>query len=338
VNVDWSLAARIGRAAAGETPFSPVPAELAQRAEAAREQIVAATGLHPAAPLPAIEWVDRRAWIDANLRTLRSTLSPALERAGGSGALQAAGGAVIAAEVGGLLGLLSRRVLGQYEVDLLDLAAPPRLLLVGPNLDRAAGQLGASREDLVTWVTLHEVTHAVQFGAVGWLREHLGGALRSLLGALDIHPNPRAFLGAGLDDLRALVGQLREGGLLGAVVGPERQALLAQVQGTMGLVEGHAEWAMDRAGSAVLPDVDALRRAMDRRRAERTPLLRILDRLLGMELKLRQYQQGRAFCDAVVAARGERGLLEAWASPDRAPTAAELADPQAWLQRTARAA
>jgi uncharacterized protein (DUF2342 family) len=74
---------------------------------------------------------------------------------------------------------------------------------------------------------------------------------------------------------------------------------------------------------------------MDRRREDRAPLLRILDRLLGFDLKLRQYAQGRQFCDAVVAARGDAGLRDAWAAPELAPSPAELAHPAAWLQRTA---
>jgi putative hydrolase len=131
---------------------------------------------------------------------------------------------------------------------------------------------------------------------------------------------------------------VRQGGLVGAVMGAERKALLDRVQGTMGLVEGHAEWAMDRAGGEVLDDVDALRAAMDRRREDRAPLLRILDRLLGFDLKLKQYAQGRVFCDTVVAARGDAGLLAAWAAPELAPTAAELAAPTAWLARTEPAA
>ncbi|HWH96478.1 MAG TPA: zinc-dependent metalloprotease [Baekduia sp.] len=345
MHVDWELAGRIARGAAGEPGVSEPPARLAQTAAAARDQIVAATGLEPTAALPAAEWVDRGAWIDANLITMRSTLGPALEAAGGSGAtsgplgaLQSAGGAVVAAEIGGLLGLFARRVLGQYELDFTDASVPPRLLLVGPNLERAAAELQADRDEVVTWVTLHEVTHAVQFGAVPWLRPRLGGALRELLAVLDVKPDPRALLRIGVDDLKALADSLREGGLIGAVMGPERKALLDRVQGTMGLVEGHAEWAMDRAGGAVLADVDALRAAMDRRREDRAPLLRILDRLLGFDLKLKQYAQGRVFCDTVVAARGDEGLLAAWAAPELAPTAAELAAPAAWLARTERAA
>jgi coenzyme F420 biosynthesis associated uncharacterized protein len=346
MHVDWELAARIARGAAGDAVPSLPPAGLAETAAAAREQVVAATGLVPTAELPPAEWVDRGAWIDANLATMRSTLGPVLEAATGGGAhasgplgaLQSAGGAVVAAEIGGLLGLFARRVLGQYELDLTDPQSPPRLLLVGPNLDRAARELGTDRGELVTWVTLHEVTHAVQFGAVDWLRPRLGGALTELLGAMDVKVDPRALLKLGVDDLKALAESVREGGLVGAVMGAERKAVLDRVQGTMGLVEGHAEWAMDRAGGEVLRDVDGLRAAMDRRREDRTPLLRILDRLLGFDLKLKQYAQGRVFCDTVVAARGEAGLRDAWAAPELAPTSAELAAPAAWLARTEPAA
>ena len=33
----------------------------------------------------------------------------------------------------------------------------------------------------MTWVTLHEVTHAVQFAGVPWLHGHLAGLVRELL-------------------------------------------------------------------------------------------------------------------------------------------------------------
>jgi coenzyme F420 biosynthesis associated uncharacterized protein len=337
MQVDWNLATRIARTAAGEAAVAPAPDVLPARAAAARDLVVEATGMVPDGPVPEVEWIDRGGWIDANLRTMRSTLGPILDGrpdVGGPAALQGAASAVVAAELGGLLGLFARRVLGQYEIDLLNPEAAPRLLLVGPNIDRAVDDLGAPRDEVVTWVTLHEVTHAVQFGAVPWLRAQLATALGELLKALDVKPDPRALLRLGMGDLKSWAGSVREGGLLTAVMGPERRALLDRVQGTMGLVEGHAEWTMDRAGEQILDDVEHLRAAMDHRREDRAPLLRILDRLLGFDLKLRQYAQGRQFCDAVVAARGEAGLLEAWAAPELAPTPAELAAPEAWLRRT----
>ena len=50
----------------------------------------------------------------------------------------------------------------------------------------------------------------------------------------------------------------------------------------------------------------------------------MLERLLGLELKLRQYETGRRFCDAVVAAGGPPALARAWRSPAMLPTPEEL--------------
>ena len=50
-------------------------------------------------------------------------------------------------------------------------------------------------------------------------------------------------------------------------------------------------------------------------------------------MKMRQYQEGRAFCDAVVAAAGVAAMHGAWRSPEDAPTIEELRDPSLWLAR-----
>ncbi len=127
----------------------------------------------------------------------------------------------------------------------------------------------------------------------------------------------------------------RDGGLMTMVAGPERRELLARVQSAMALVEGHAEHVMDAAGAPLVPSLDRLRSAMDRRRSERPPVAAVIERLLGLEMKLRQYQDGKRFCDAVVAREGIETLNRAWESPEQLPSVAELADPVAWLRRTA---
>ncbi len=339
IEVDWGLAARVAGGLAGDDPAGAPPPDLAASATDAAARVEAFTGMRPPGALPEIEWVDRRAWINANLDTLRSTMAPLLERSGAAPQpLRSVAGGLIAVEVGGLLGLFCRRVMGQYEVRLLDPGTSPRLLLVGPNLRMAAGQMGVSHDDLVRWVTVHEVTHAVQFGAVPWLRDHLGGLLRELIAGLTFRPDPRALLRLDLDDLRAVADSVRRGGLVGAVMGPERQATVERLQGTMALVEGHAEHVMDGALVDSLDSVPQLRAALNSRRAGRSPVLRVLDRLLGFELKLRQYESGRRFCDAVADERGEEGLTAAWSQPSTLPSWPEIEDPPAWLARTRPAA
>ena len=102
----------------------------------------------------------------------------------------------------------------------------------------------------------------------------------------------------------------------------------------MGVVEGHAEHVMDIVGAAALPSLDELRSALDRRRSERTPMLAMLEKLIGLEAKLRQYEDGKRFCDAVAGAVGAAGLHRVFDGPEQLPTVAELQDPDAWMRRT----
>ena len=84
----------------------------------------------------------------------------------------------------------------------------------------------------------------------------------------------------------------------------------------------------------MLDDLPGLRSALGRRRSDRSGLLKLLDRVLGMDLKLRQYEQGKAFCDGVVARAGIEGLNRVWSGPEAMPTIVEIGDPLGWLART----
>ena len=228
--------------------------------------------------------------------------------------------------------------MGQYEFPVLDPDAPARLLFVAPNLGHAATQLDADADRLLRWVALHEITHALQFGGVPWLRPHLAGMVRDLTGALTVDPG-QLFAGVpGLDDLKGLVDTVREDGLAAAVLGPERRAQLDGVQAFMAVLEGYAEHVMDAVGADVIEDLGSLRAALERRRADRTGLLRLLERVIGMDMKLRQYEQGKRFCDGVVARAGIDGLNRVWQNPLQMPSLAELDDPAGWLERTEAAA
>jgi coenzyme F420 biosynthesis associated uncharacterized protein len=335
--VDWRLAQRVAEAVAGGDGAGPPPgngADLEAMSARALAGVTAYARLQPASPPPPAEAVGRREWARANLETMRGTLDPLLERLG-SGPLQSAGGMLVAVEAGGIVGFMGRSVLGQYELALLDPERPPRLLLVAPNLGEAARRFEADEAELLEWVVFHEITHAVQFSGVPWLRDHIAGLLRELLASVKVEVDPMALLRLPkMEDLRALWDAVREGGLVHAVAGEERKWIIDRLQAVMALVEGHAEHVMDAAGAAVLPSLPALREALERRRREKPPLMKLLERLLGLDLKLRQYVIGKRFCDAVVRDWGIDGLNRAWASPDLLPTLSELDDPGSWVRRT----
>jgi coenzyme F420 biosynthesis associated uncharacterized protein len=359
--IDWSTAQRVGELIAGSPKIGGPPAQvLGETVQPLALQFARRvsdySGLAFPGELPPLEAVDRSRWIAANLQTMRPILESFAEQAGGGrrrarhswkrpgqdlgplyDALGAAGGLLLGAQVGAMAGLLSQRVLGQYDLALLDPSVTPRLLLVAPNLAQAAHNMQVDREQLLAWVTIHEITHAVQFSGAPWLREHLAGILRELIEGLQVTVSLGALLrlpGAG--DARTLAERLRHGELVRLTLGEERWQLVERLQATMSLVEGHAEHVMDAVGAEVLPSLPRLRAAMTRRRVTRGLPWRVLERLLGLELKLRQYEEGRRFCDAVVLAGGDDGprlLSRAWRSADNLPTAAELQAPDTWLAR-----
>jgi coenzyme F420 biosynthesis associated uncharacterized protein len=335
--VDWRLAGRVAEAVAGgDGAGAPLAggADLEAMSARALERVSEYARLTPAEPPPPAEPVGRAEWSKANLATMRGTLDPLLERLG-SGPLQSAGGMLIGVEAGGIVGFMGRSVLGQYELALLDPERPPRLLLVAPNLREAARTFEADEAELLEWVVFHEITHAVQFSGVPWLREHVAGLLRELLASVKVEVDPTALLRLPkAQDLRALWDAVREGGLVHAVAGAERKALIDRLQAVMALIEGHAEHVMDAAGAAVLPSLPKLREALERRRREKPPLVKLLERLLGLDLKMRQYVVGKRFCDAVVRDWGVEGLNRAWSAPELMPSPEELDDPAAWVRRT----
>ena len=75
--------------------------------------------------------------------------------------------AATGAEVGLTLGYLAQKVVGQYDVALIGPTREPRLLFVAPNLSAAQQRLDVDRELFLSWIALHETTHAVQFAANG---------------------------------------------------------------------------------------------------------------------------------------------------------------------------
>ena len=125
----------------------------------------------------------------------------------------------------------------------------------------------------------------------------------------------------------------REGGLAALVQSSEQRGIMRRLQATMAVVEGYSEHVMDAVGADVLPGYERMREAMDRRRQSRSAPQRILERLLGLELKMRQYVVGKRFCDAVVESSGIAVLNRVWEAEQYLPTLAELDEPAAWVAR-----
>ena len=342
--VDWGLALRLGRRLAGDSTSPLDEAEVRETSREALEMALAYTTLEPASPVPEVEVVSRDEWIGSNLAEFAKLLTPAEERLAselrlpgplGSVARKALSAAA-GAEAGAFVGYGSKRVLGQYQVSLRADEGVPRMLLVGANLPEATGKLGVDPDAFLLWVLVHEQTHSIQFGSVPWLREHLAGMVAELLesasSGLDLGALVGRARGLVTPDPRAGLRRILDGELTRIFAGEKQGEVMDRMAAVMAVIEGYAEHVMDEA-SVDVPELAFMRQRMDARRARRTGLADLLARIMGMGAKLRQYELGKRWCDAVAAEAGIEGLDRVWESPEALPSLAELDDAQAWITR-----
>ena len=345
VLVDWEFAARTA-ARVGRTGPIVSPAEAAETvaqlrasADLSQGHVRRVTGLD--APVGGgVLVVDRAGWSRANVLAFRTLLGPVVaetyEKRGRapSAGIGQVGARVTGAEIGALLGILSSRVLGQYDA----FATPGRLLLVAPTIVAIERELGVTPADFRLWVCLHEETHRVQFTATPWLADHLLGEVRALIGELMLEPSQLAdrlvAVARGLPDM--LRGNGSGAPLLDALQTPAQRERLAGVTAVMSLLEGHADVVMDDVGPDVVPSVAVIRRRFSRRRAGRGTVDQVLRRLLGLDAKARQYADGARFVRAVAEKVGMPGFNAVWSAPETLPKPQEIADPAAWVRRVHR--
>src|SRR3954453_21694245 len=203
--VDWQLAVSLGSRLSGAGPevsaaeAAATVAELREGADRSTAYVREFTGLDAGALSAPVLVVDRPAWIQANVDGFAQLLTPIIDRLeakkGPPGAVtQAIGSRITGAEVGGLLGFMSSRVLGQFD----PFHEPSgRLLLVAPNVVHVERELDVDPTDFRLWVCLHEETHRVQFTAVPWMRDHLYGEFTALADTVE----PQRLLDDGLKRL-----------------------------------------------------------------------------------------------------------------------------------------
>ncbi|SFC19924.1 putative hydrolase/uncharacterized protein, coenzyme F420 biosynthesis associated [Nocardioides terrae] len=335
--IDWDLAVRVGSRLAGDGP-DVGPDEAAEVVAELREDAARSTGLvrdytgldSPDNTAPVLV-VDRRGWVQANADAFSIALAPLVDRVTTKRepgpVATAIGSRVTGLEVGGLLGFLGGKVLGQFD----PFHEPHgRLLLVAPNIVHVERELGAVAGDFRLWVCLHEETHRVQFTASPWLRDHLFAQITALADTMDV----TSLLDDGLKRITdAVKGTGQTGSLVDLVSSPEQKEILDRVTGMMSLLEGHADVVMDGVGPEVIPSVEAIRKKFDKRRKGVGTLDKVLRRLLGLDAKMAQYRDGAKFVRRVVDKAGMSEFNAVFAGPENLPSRDEIHDPEAWIKR-----
>ncbi len=293
-------------------------------------------------PVSRVYVFDRREWLEANFNSFERLFKPIEElyehNGGARGALAMLigdlNGRVLGAQIGVLLGFLARRVLGQYDLSLLspDPATQGSLYYVEPNIARVQEQLGLNDEDFRFWIALHETTHAFEFEAYPWVREHFNELLQQYFGQLG---DQLGNLSSGLPQVLSRIVQNWGNGRhwIEMMLTPEQKLVFDQLQALMSLVEGYGNHIMNAIGQRLLPSFNQIEQRMAQRQQNKTLAEQLFNRLTGMDLKLAQYQQGEAFVNAVVKARGIAFASRVWEQRENLPTLDEIREPMRWVKR-----
>jgi coenzyme F420 biosynthesis associated uncharacterized protein len=340
--IDWDLAVSAGQSLVRPGPAvsadeaAEVVAGLRTAAARSREHVSTFTGLDADPSRTRVLVVDRARWLQASVEGFAVLAGPLEDRLasvkGVTPWARAVGSRVTGLEVGGLLAFLAHKVLGQFDPFAGDGAG--RLLLVAPNIVQAERELDAVPQDFRMWVCLHEETHRLQFGGVPWLGDHLRGQVSRLAETTELELADVPHL---VDQALTVLGRILRGdseaSLLDLVQSPEQRAVVDDVTAVMSLLEGHADVVMDGVGPEVVPSVDRLRERFTQRRKGSSGIDRMARRLLGLDVKMKQYRDGAQFVRGVVDRVGHDGFAAVWERPENLPRPDEIADPGRWCDR-----
>jgi putative hydrolase len=244
------------------------------------------------------------------------------------------GPVLLGMQSGFMLGHLSRRALGQYDLPLPRRPAD-QLLVVPANLDAFAQEWSLAGDDLRLWVCIQEVTlHAV----LG--RPHVRGRLQDLIyeyvSRFEVDPDALEMSLGNIDPTDAAALQKMLGNpetLLGAMRSPGQQETLSRIETLTAVISGYVDHIMDTTGRGLIGSYGQITEARRRRRVEAGEGDRFAARLLGLELSRGQYERGASFIRGVVERAGDDGLNRLWVTERELPTTAEVDAPGLWLAR-----
>ena len=333
--INWDLAVKVASRFAGTYPLEDTyhsdllareaPGIVARAAQMVEDE----TGL-TAAGEPAVEVVTRKQWAETNVAVFSQLLAPAEEKIQKANPVASR---VVAAEMGAVLGFLSRKVLGQYELVLPGKGESGDVVyLVGANVLAMERSHQFRPSEFRLWIALHECAHRLQFVGVPWLRGYFLDLVGELVASAVPEPGKWARIMADVrkatDSGEPIIG---ETGLFGLFANSSQKDLLERVQALMSLLEGHGHVVMDRIGRRELASQQRMSSVLRQRRKD--PRTATFLRLTGLEMKMRQYEQGEKFVLEVEREAGWSALDRVWDGPDFLPSLAEINEPMLWLSR-----
>lgn len=252
--------------------------------------------------------------------------------AGAGSFMRRVGGALFAAQLGGVIGRLSQEVVSGGDVGIP--VMPDGVAAILPqNFADFARDLDVTDDQLALYLGTRELAHARLFRHARWLRLHVISQVTEF--ARGIHVDTGAledlasrFDPSSPDELRSAL----ESGALLPQRTPAQDAALARLENLLATIEGWVDVVTSDAASR-LPSAAKIAEAVRRRRAVGGPAEQAMASLVGLELRPRRLREASAMWRAVTDAVGIESRDSLWDYPDLMPTAEDIDDPQALISR-----
>jgi len=245
--------------------------------------------------------------------------------------------AMLGMSVGSMIGQLSLRTFGQYD---LPLPREPKsqLLFVARNSEEFAKDWSIKVDDMQMWLLIQELTFHALF-RINFVRDAVTNLVKQHVAGF--HPNPNA-LGQRLTNIdvtdtdpAAMMQKLLGDPTL--LLGNERsaiqQALAPKLDAIICVIICYVDHVVDTVANRILGNGAQISEAFRRRRVESSSQDQYVEQLFGIYLTDDQVDRGEKFIAGVIERAGETGLTRLWTRDGNLPTPNEIAAPGLWIER-----
>ncbi|MET0296509.1 MAG: zinc-dependent metalloprotease, partial [Microbacterium sp.] len=242
------------------------------------------------------------------------------------------GGSLFAAQLGQVVGNLSKEVVSGGDVGI-PLMPDGEAVILPQNFADFGRDLEIPEDQLALFVATRELAHARLFRHARWLRLHVISQVTDFARGVHVDTDALEELASRFDPSEP--DELRRAIESGALLPQRSEAqtdALARLENLLATIEGWVEVVTDDATSR-LPSSDRISEVVRRRRAVGGPAERALGSLVGLELRPRRMREAAAMWRAVTDAVGVSARDALWDYPDLIPTSEDIDDPAGLVAR-----
>lgn len=252
--------------------------------------------------------------------------------AGASQLMKQIGGTLFAMQLGHVVGQLSTEVVsgGDVGIPLFDdgqaALLPQNMAVFGEGLDIPMDQVHL-------YLAVRELAHARLFRHARWLRLNLISSISDFSRGISIDISRLEELAGNFDP--ANPEELRDAMANGALIPPKSEAqlaALARLETQLALIEGWVD-VVTSAATSRLPRASAIAETVRRRRASGGPAESAFATLVGLELRPRRLREAAVLWQLITDAVGADARDALWSHPDLMPTAEDLDNPGALVEK-----